>query len=90
METKIGLFIVGAFILGALVVGFSKSTTVESRLDLGVAQQRNVYSYDTTVYLKDKILEACTDESKVICKYSCAPEGLCIFIPNKIVDDYKF
>lgn len=61
-----------------------------SRLDLGLAWQRNVYDYDTVVYLKDKVLVPCTEKSEEICKFSCAPEGLCVFIPGKIVKDHKF
>lgn len=90
MEIKIGLFITGAFILGALAVGINAVPEISRKLNLDITQQQHIYSYDTEVYLEDKKLEPCEDESKIVCKFACAPEGLCIFIPAKITKDFSF
>ena len=91
METKIGFFMIVAFILGALVVGFIGNKAINYRLDVSVAKQQKVYGSDFTVYIDNKLLESCSenDEDK-ICKYSCAPDGVCVFIPNKVVEKLEF
>ena len=90
METKIGLFIITAFLLGAFAVGLNGGNKI-SRLDIGVAQQQKVYGSDFTVYVENKLLEACKEEDEdKICKYSCAPEGVCVFIPAKVAGKMKF
>lgn len=90
MEIKIGLFIIGAFILGALAVGLNAVPEISRKVNLDITQQQHVYSYDTEVYLEDKKLGDCAEKDTKVCKYSCAPDGLCIFIPNKIVKDFSF
>ena len=73
-------------------------------LQLGLTQQQKIWSSDMTVYLDNKPLPNCGDSgttstlernsntpiATVICKYSCAPDGLCIFIPNSIIKNFKF
>ncbi len=36
----------------------------------------------TFVYWDKKELPDCTDDDKVVCNFSCAPDGRCIFIPK--------
>ena len=68
-----------------------KKPEISRKLNLDITQQRHIYSYDTEVFLEDKKLEPCEkDKEERVCKFSCAPDGLCIFVPNKIVKDFDF
>ena len=80
-----------AFILGGVAVRINVIPEISRKFNFDITQQRHVFSYDTEVYLEDKKLENCSEkEEKHICKFSCAPDGLCIFVPKEIVEDFKF
>ena len=86
-----GIFIFIAFILGALAVGINAVPEISRKVNLDITHQQHIYSYDTEVYLEDKKLEACREKKEdKVCKFSCAPDGLCVFVPNKIVKDFSF
>jgi hypothetical protein len=71
--------------------GMWKMSTPSKRIDLGVAEQQKIYSMEKVVYLDNKPLLPCDENIETrICTYSCAPDGLCIFIPSKIMNQYKF
>lgn len=61
------------------------------RLELGLTEQQKIYSFEPTVYLDDKPLPSCSEDIETrVCRYSCAPDGLCIFVPREIMKQYKF
>ena len=87
----IGGFMITAFIVGGFAVGINAVPEISRRINLDITQQQHVYSYDTEVYLEDRKLENCSEKKEeYVCKFSCAPDGLCIFVPNKIVKDFSF
>ena len=87
----IGCFIFIAFVLGSLAVSINAVPEISRKVNLDITHQRHIYSYDTEVFLEDKKLEPCEkDKEERVCKFSCAPDGLCIFVPNKIVEDFDF
>ena len=87
----IGILLFVAFGLGAIAVSISAVPEISRKINLDITQQRHIFSYDTEIYLEDKKLENCEkDKETRVCKFSCAPDGLCIFVPNKIVKDFSF
>ena len=89
ITSAILLFI--AFGLGAIATSMTSIPIISHRVNLDITHQRHVFAYDTEVYLEDKKLENCTEKKETkVCKFSCAPDGLCIFVPNRIVKDFSF
>ena len=71
--------------------GMWRMSTPLKRIDLGVSEQQKLYSSEKVVYLDNKPLLPCSEDIETrICTYSCAPDGLCIFIPTAIIDKYNF
>jgi len=61
------------------------------KLELGIVEQRKIYSSEMTVYLDNKPLPICSEDIETrVCIYSCAPDGVCVFVPNELVKQYKF
>ncbi len=61
------------------------------RLNLGIVEQRKINDLEMTVYLDNKPLPACSEDIETrVCRYSCAPDGVCVFVPNELIKKYKF
>jgi hypothetical protein len=64
---------------------------ISPRLELGIAEQRKIYSSEMTVYLDDKPLPPCSEDIETrVCIYSCAPDGVCVFVPSELIKQYNF
>ncbi|MEK6819536.1 MAG: hypothetical protein AABY10_06420 [Nanoarchaeota archaeon] len=60
-------------------------------MNLGLAEQQKVKSFEPVVYLDDEILPACSEDIETrVCMYSCAPDGICVFVPKEIIKKYNF
>ena len=60
-------------------------------MNLGIAEQQKIYAFEPTIYLDNKPLPSCSDDIETrVCTYSCAPDGVCIFVPRELITKYKF
>lgn len=63
----------------------------ERKIELGITEQQKIYSSEKVVYLDNKPVLPCSEDIETsICTFSCAPDGLCLFIPTKVMDKYNF
>lgn len=66
-------------------------STPVAKIELGLTEQRKIYTAEPTVYLDDKPLPPCSEDIETrICVFSCAPEGICVFVPREIMEKYNF
>lgn len=94
-EKRIIMFVVvSVFCLLAVVWSFwamAKFYKPDLKLNLGVAEQRNVWDQELVVYLDNKPLPGCSEEIETrVCVFACAPAGSCLFIPMELIDKYEF
>ena len=86
MEKKINLIIYticGLAILWSIALIWQFFTP---RLSLGITEQRKIYSFEPIIYLDNKPLPACSADIETrVCRFSCAPDGACVFIPREII-----
>lgn len=60
-------------------------------MNLGLTEQQEIYSFEPVIYLDNNPLPACSEDIETrVCRYSCDPDGVCVFIPRELIKKYKF